>query len=272
VPLPHREPVQARAAGDPDAARGPLRGRQRPGAGRRGQAHGLDPQGGRGIPRPEPAAGAQQSAAAGLHRPGPGASPAARPGHRAAHPAAGAGRPDRAHAAVSAGPALQQRRAAAAGGDADGRRPAVGPGAADRSIRAARPARAFAGGGGDHGPGRAREEGEQGMEPVPSKQLTRAAAAYCLVALVACGCAGGKLLNPDRTASSGDAPATIAVAWNNKVTYAPDPTRGGAEAPYLMARMYLFQKDPGWPLLCDGSVIVDLYDATPREPGAEPKM
>ena len=121
------------------------------------------------------------------------------------------------------------------------------------------------------------------MEPVPSIQLKRTGdynpgfskkPGLCvlagLVLLLTSGCVGKNFLHSGK----GDAPtlSKVATSWNNKVVYAPDPTRGGAPEPYLMGRMYLFGPGDGSIVAAAGSVIVDLFDATPRGPGTEPVM
>jgi hypothetical protein len=94
-----------------------------------------------------------------------------------------------------------------------------------------------------------------------------------LAALSGAGCIGAdKIKNPFKSAPDSIRPAQAVAAWNNKVVYAPDPLRGGAAVPYLMGRLYLFGPEVGAPLVGDGSLVVDLYDLTPRGPGSEPVM
>ncbi len=64
--------------------------------------------------------------------------------------------------------------------------------------------------------------------------------------------------------------AQVVTSWNNQVVYAPDPFRGGALHPGLVCRMFLFGPQIDKPRVGDGSLTVDLYDATPRGPNSEP--
>ena len=59
----------------------------------------------------------------------------------------------------------------------------------------------------------------------------------------------------------------IAATWNHQVVFAPDPTHNGAPTPGLAGRLYLFGKEISYPLVEEGSLIVDLYDET--KPAAE---
>jgi hypothetical protein len=61
-----------------------------------------------------------------------------------------------------------------------------------------------------------------------------------------------------------EAPAQVVVAWNNKVTYVPDPAHNGTPAPGICGRVYLFGPIPAIPLVGDGSLVVDLFDDTPH--------
>jgi hypothetical protein len=54
----------------------------------------------------------------------------------------------------------------------------------------------------------------------------------------------------------------IVAAWNHQVAYAPDPVHGGNEAPGLAGRLYLFGPEISYPLIDDGSMVVDLFDDT----------
>jgi hypothetical protein len=69
------------------------------------------------------------------------------------------------------------------------------------------------------------------------------------------------------TAEKAKANATsIAVAWQNKIDYLPDPARNGAEGPGLAGQVFFF--GPRYePALADGTLTIDLYDETPRPPG-----
>jgi hypothetical protein len=116
------------------------------------------------------------------------------------------------------------------------------------------------------------------MEPTPllskSHLVVRLASPLVLLAtLCGAGCIGAdKIRNPFKSTSATIQPAQAVAAWSNKVVYAPDPLRGGTAVPYLMGRLYLFGPELGAPLVGDGSLIVDLYDQTPRGAGSEPVM
>jgi hypothetical protein len=79
----------------------------------------------------------------------------------------------------------------------------------------------------------------------------------------------------------------LVSAWENKVTYASDGSRGGAVYPGLLARVYLFRPLPtpppvgqpesvdpskGVPYLGDGNLTIFIYDATPHGPTEQPKL
>lgn len=67
-------------------------------------------------------------------------------------------------------------------------------------------------------------------------------------------------------------PATeIAVVWQSRLGYLPDPSKQGATGAGLVGQMFLFGPGPKGPLFApaDGTLTVDLYDETPR-PGVAP--
>jgi hypothetical protein len=59
------------------------------------------------------------------------------------------------------------------------------------------------------------------------------------------------------------------TTWNHQVVFAPDPVHGGAEQPGLVGRLYLFGKEISFPLIEEGSLVVDLYDDTQPPPQTE---
>ena len=69
-------------------------------------------------------------------------------------------------------------------------------------------------------------------------------------------------------------PCQVAVNWQNEVRFAPDTTRGGELTPGLAGRVYLFGKDISCPVEGDGSLYVELADAseTPPKPLEEWKI
>jgi hypothetical protein len=73
--------------------------------------------------------------------------------------------------------------------------------------------------------------------------------------------------------------ARLTVAWNNKINYAPDPTRGGDPLPGLIAKVYLFgpefgpeDKTPQVPLKGDGELLVAVWDHSQKAAGGSPKL
>ncbi|HEX3147069.1 MAG TPA: hypothetical protein VHR66_03245 [Gemmataceae bacterium] len=76
---------------------------------------------------------------------------------------------------------------------------------------------------------------------------------------------------PTTPAKSGE-PARIAVAWNNKVIYAPDPTHGGDLVPGLLGKMWVFGPEEGVPLVIDGELIVGVWDLGPKAKGGQPAL
>ncbi len=66
--------------------------------------------------------------------------------------------------------------------------------------------------------------------------------------------------------------ARLTAAFNNKVIYAPDPTRGGALMPGMLGRLYIFSTDEGVPIAPPGELLVDLFDNSPAANGGQPKL
>jgi hypothetical protein len=64
----------------------------------------------------------------------------------------------------------------------------------------------------------------------------------------------------------------VAVNWVNKVVFAPDTVHGGVPTPGLAGRLYLFGPEVSFPLVGDGSVVVDLYDDTPVASGGQARL
>lgn len=101
-----------------------------------------------------------------------------------------------------------------------------------------------------------------------------ALAGMALAAFAPLGCFGiGKNIiskdQPKAAVSQGQ--GLLRAAWENKVHFAPDTSRGGAIIPGLTARVWLF--DPQYATrLADGELKIDLYDSTPRGGDSEPKL
>jgi hypothetical protein len=117
------------------------------------------------------------------------------------------------------------------------------------------------------------------MEPVstqvssPARSVTRRAC-LILTSLMLVGCTHGqKLVGLKKTEPyDPNQPAQMGMAWNNKVVYAADPTRGGVIMPVLTGRMYLFAAKESHSLVCPGTLTVDLWDHTPQSGKNEPQM
>jgi hypothetical protein len=54
----------------------------------------------------------------------------------------------------------------------------------------------------------------------------------------------------------------VVPVWDPRVTYTPDPARGGMLAPGLVGRLYLFGPKMDFPVVGDGQVLVELYKET----------
>ena len=54
----------------------------------------------------------------------------------------------------------------------------------------------------------------------------------------------------------------VVATWNHQVVFAPDPTHGGTPTAGLAGRLYLFGPEVSFPLVEEGSLIVDLFDDT----------
>jgi hypothetical protein len=77
----------------------------------------------------------------------------------------------------------------------------------------------------------------------------------------ALGCVHLPKTNSDEAMPHG-AVCQVAATWNHQVVFAPDPTHGGAPTPGLAGRLYLFGQEISYPLVEEGSLVVDLFDDT----------
>lgn len=110
-------------------------------------------------------------------------------------------------------------------------------------------------------------------EPLRSLKPTRRAvlAGMALTALAPLGCFR-KFIRQDTSAvTKPTGNGLVVAAWRNKVSYAPDPSRGGAEMPGLVGRVWLLGSDGKHSQIGDGGLSIRLYDATPRG-DAEPVL
>ncbi len=64
----------------------------------------------------------------------------------------------------------------------------------------------------------------------------------------------------------------VVATWRSEVAYAADPTHGGVPGPGLAGRLYLFGPQIDFPVVGDGSVVVDLYNESPGVGTGEPVM
>ncbi len=111
------------------------------------------------------------------------------------------------------------------------------------------------------------------MEPLRKElTLTRRAmlSGMALAALSPVACLGRHFAWKSETKPAPQ--GRLATAWQNKVTYAPDVTRGGAVFPGMVARVYLFGPDVAVPYIGDGTLSFLIYDATKRGPNTEPRL
>ena len=96
--------------------------------------------------------------------------------------------------------------------------------------------------------------------------------ALAMAAALLSGCIGLEaFLGPKDPAPTGTV-CRIITTWAQQVAYTPDPAHGGAETAGLAGRLYLFGPEIGFPLVGDGTLTVDLYDARPEVNGGQPLM
>jgi hypothetical protein len=62
----------------------------------------------------------------------------------------------------------------------------------------------------------------------------------------------------------------VTAWWHNQVLFVPDSVHGGTPMPVLTGRMNLFGPRIDWPLVGDGSVVVDLFEEVPGGPDGKP--
>ena len=64
-------------------------------------------------------------------------------------------------------------------------------------------------------------------------------------------------------------PCYVVAAWIPEVRDNLDPLRYGKKCPGLAGRVYLFGEEIKYPILCEGTIAVDLYDRTPGKPSSD---
>lgn len=114
------------------------------------------------------------------------------------------------------------------------------------------------------------------MESLRTNQVSRidrraALAGMAAAAFAPLGCFG---IGKSHVKQETPQPATqglLRSAWENKIVFAPDVSRGGAIIPGLSARVWLLTPEYR-PRLADGELKMDLYDSTPRGGSTEPRM
>lgn len=85
--------------------------------------------------------------------------------------------------------------------------------------------------------------------------------------------AGGTTASVEAAKPAGPKVTRLVMAWEPKILKAPDPLRNGSMYPALGGRMYLFDEAIKDPLVCDGTLHVELYDVSPRgRAPVEPKL
>jgi hypothetical protein len=72
-------------------------------------------------------------------------------------------------------------------------------------------------------------------------------------------------------AKPGEASRLVA-AFDNKIVYAPDTTKGGDPMPGLVARLWIFGPDLKEPVAPDGELMVGVWDQSPKENGGSPVL
>ncbi len=105
-----------------------------------------------------------------------------------------------------------------------------------------------------------------------TKRASIMLAAALLAGSVAPGCV---ILDPFLVQD--DVPATgeicqIVAAWNNELILAPDPYNHGKPNPGIAGRVFLFGPNVDFPRAGDGSITVDLYDASKKGSDGGPVM
>lgn len=114
------------------------------------------------------------------------------------------------------------------------------------------------------------------MEPLPQEVSRRAGAVHfllipaALVSLTGCIHMGSLL-------KGGDGPPAPTVCqamatWNRQVLWVPNPANGGTPEPGIAGRLYLFGQTIDYPLIGDGSLIIDLYDDSAKAQGGDSVM
>jgi hypothetical protein len=86
-----------------------------------------------------------------------------------------------------------------------------------------------------------------------------------LLPILLAGCVTTEGYQSNKPPTPGE-PCQIVTTWQKSIAYAPDPTRGGQPAPGLAGRVYLFGPEVGDPMTGEGSLTVDMFDASQGEP------
>jgi hypothetical protein len=111
-----------------------------------------------------------------------------------------------------------------------------------------------------------------------AKPMRRAARPLALSLALWCGLSAGcvelnAFVTPDAKPAPTGLPRQIVATWENRVMWTPDTMHNGQQVPGVAGRLYLFGEEVGGvPMLCDGAVVVDLYDDRPITQGGQPVL
>ena len=103
------------------------------------------------------------------------------------------------------------------------------------------------------------------MEPLAMEKIARMRilrSALCVLAFCLAGCVstgsflhlGGAMPCPE--------PCRIVAVWNPGVVFTPDPVHNGTPNPGLAGRIYMFGPEIGYPMIGNGSLVVQLFEDT----------
>lgn len=95
----------------------------------------------------------------------------------------------------------------------------------------------------------------------------------CLAALVACALAPGCVTLKElcsRDCPPRGTPCQVVAQWETQVAHAADPVSGGTLKPGIAGRLYLFGPTIDYPMACDGTLTVELFNQTDNANPSEP--
>lgn len=105
------------------------------------------------------------------------------------------------------------------------------------------------------------------MATVPTRPLKTSRGPWWVVVLLAalpagCVSSGMNFLWPGEGQAASGAACQVVATWQNNVLQVPDSTKGGQLMPGFAGRVYLFGSNIDFPVVAEGSLIVDLVDET----------